>query len=279
MLLAVMESQSVTKLLIATPNRGHVSVQFMKSIVKLVQFLHSKTELEFSFKTFEFSDIVMSRNYLMSFFLSHREFTHLLFIDSDMAWEPIQVERLLQRNEDFVCAHCPDRRPDWRLATQMLREHIDQPDHAIDVDDIIGKTQRYVSVKKLPDKLPFKTIGADEFETVAAVGMAFVMLKRTVPEMMVAKRLAKPFPRMAERPLFSDATHFYDFFSHIATQDGALMSEDQSFCYRWVVGCGGDIWADSRSKVDHVGDYVFRGAYFNSIQRQKGIASQRTLKG
>ena len=50
------------------------------------------------------------------------------------------------------------------------------------------------------------------------------------------------------------------FFSHKLDEAGEFYyGEDQSFCHRWVVGCGGDIWVDSRAKIGHVGAFTFWG--------------------
>lgn len=54
-------------LLIMVPNTGMVHTEFMKTIICLTQSLKTKN-VAFAMKTVEFSDIVMSRNYLMSYF-------------------------------------------------------------------------------------------------------------------------------------------------------------------------------------------------------------------
>jgi hypothetical protein len=38
------------------------------------------------------------------------------------------------------------------------------------------------------------------------------------------------------------------------------MSEDASFCYRWIELCGGEIWAAINHRISHVGpfDYALR---------------------
>ena len=40
--------------------------------------------------------------------------------------------------------------------------------------------------------------------------------------------------------------------------DGTYLSEDFAFCKRWT-DMGGEIWADLRSKLQHVGPMAFNG--------------------
>ena len=41
-------------------------------------------------------------------------------------------------------------------------------------------------------------------------------------------------------------------------EDGTYLSEDFAFCKRWT-DMGGEIWADLKSKLNHVGPMTFRG--------------------
>ena len=96
-------------LLILLPSPGTVHTPFLTSMIGLTQALQHKKIL-FKVATIELFDIVMSRNYLMSVFLSDERFSHALFVDSDLSFEPEQFFRLLDFDADFVAAVYPDRR-------------------------------------------------------------------------------------------------------------------------------------------------------------------------
>ena len=49
----------------------------------------------------------------------------------------------------------------------------------------------------------------------------------------------------------------YSIFDTVIDARG-LSSEDWTFCRRWQA-LGGDIWADSRVLLNHIGHYEFRG--------------------
>ncbi len=39
------------------------------------------------------------------------------------------------------------------------------------------------------------------------------------------------------------------------------MSEDMSFCYRWIEQCGGEVWANVNHRINHVGPFDFALRY------------------
>jgi len=84
---------------------------------------------------------------------------------------------------------------------------------------------------------------------------------------MVDKGAAHPLPRTASISWYKNASRFADFFSHLLT-DGkqAILGEDQSFCKRWLVGSGADIWVDGQSDIGHHGEYLLRGQDAMSAQ-------------
>ena len=92
-------------------------------------------------------------------------------------------------------------------------------------------------------------------------------MKRPVPEQMVDKGVAHPLPRTASISGYKNAARFADFFSHLLTEDKqAIPGEDQSYCKRWLVGSGADIWVDDQSDIVHHGEYLLRGQYPMSAQ-------------
>ena len=111
-------------LLIAMPTQGEISTPTVRSLIGLTQWLRDRG-IAFGFETYEFSDIVFSRNQLMSIFLTRERFTHLLMLDSDMAFQPQAIERLIEFGEDFTAAAYPQKHPRW----QRLRELFEAEAH------------------------------------------------------------------------------------------------------------------------------------------------------
>ncbi|MEO9516872.1 MAG: hypothetical protein ABJH45_18865 [Paracoccaceae bacterium] len=252
-------------IMIAMPTSGYVRTETMVALIGLTQGLRERG-IAFAIKTFEGSDIVMSRNALMSQFFTDITFSHTLLIDGDMSFEPTVVFRLLEFGAAFTCAAYPQR----KLSLEKLRRLIenDATDSDRDRDrertptqDLLAKALSYNVQKRLNHVEPWQSKYHDGFRTVPGAGTGLMLIARTVPETMVAKGVAPARPRHDGLPLYAGAK-FHDFFSHVTDPKGSLIyGEDQSFCRRWVEGCSGDIWCDETAVIVHHGHFPFRGNF------------------
>jgi hypothetical protein len=110
----------MTTLLILMPTGGHIDTPCVHSLMGLTQAL-SKRGIGFALRTYEWSDLVISRNYLLSVFLGLTKFSHALLLDSDMSFEPDLFFKLLDFDEDFTVAAYPQRRMPWAAQCDRAR--------------------------------------------------------------------------------------------------------------------------------------------------------------
>lgn len=254
----------MTQILIAVPTPGLVATEFMKSIVGLTQGLR-KRRVPFALKTYEFSDIVMSRNYLVSYFLSSRKFTHCLLVDSDLSFTPKQLFRLLDFDEDFVAGVYPQRNLRLEKFRQAVEQDLKSGGTATPTRELLARSMKYnLSYYMQKGGAPIDEQRGD-FRRTATVATGFMLFKRVVPETIVARGAAQKLPRNGLLPIYQDAPLFADFFSHRYSDEGdAIYGEDQSFCLRWVKDCGGAIWVDTKSRITHHGHLAFPGDFAQS---------------
>ncbi|MEM6905198.1 MAG: hypothetical protein AAF568_04840, partial [Pseudomonadota bacterium] len=99
-------------LLIAMPTGGQVATPTVSALIGLTQHLQAGG-IPFAFETYQFADIVMSRNHLMSRFLTDERFSHILCVDSDMDFEPCVVDRLLAFDAPFPAAAYAQKIDRW----------------------------------------------------------------------------------------------------------------------------------------------------------------------
>ncbi|MEM7296001.1 MAG: hypothetical protein AAF330_05155 [Pseudomonadota bacterium] len=258
----------MTKLLITIPSNGKVHTDFMTSVIGLTQAL-SRRKISFAVKTYEFSDIMTSRNFLMSYFLTQESFTHALLLDSDLVFAPDQFFRLLEADRSFTGAYYPNRRIGMKKLRAAIEAEAQLPAaEKTPIENLMARTQRYIATNSLVKGQPIPRKVDDGFETVATAGTGFLLVTREVPETMAANGAARPLPRSGRLPIYQGATRFYDFFSHKFSDDGAFYGEDQSFCRRWVIDCGGEIWMDRASKVSHIGSYRYPGDYAEVVDKE-----------
>jgi len=98
------------------------------SILKLLNAA-KETGLNMSFYPIFFESLVSrARNAAVAHFLEDPENTHLLFIDSDIIFEPEDVFKLLQANKEVVAGIYPKKYIVWdRLKKNPESERVDFP--------------------------------------------------------------------------------------------------------------------------------------------------------
>ena len=129
-------------LIILLPNTGTVHTLLVKLLLRLTQALQSQKIL-FVLRTTEFSDVVVSRNYLLSVFLSDERFSHALFLDSDLSFLPKQFFHLLDFDAEFVATVYPDRRA-RDLVLQALYEADATKADPPPIKDILSSAIKYL---------------------------------------------------------------------------------------------------------------------------------------
>jgi hypothetical protein len=250
----------MTTLLILMPTPGHIDTPCVQSLLGLTQAL-SRRGIGFAFRTYEWSDIVISRNYLMSVFLAKTQFSHALLLDSDMSFEPDLFFNLLDFDEDFTVAPYPQRRMPWTdFRAAVEREALKPAEARATTGDLLAETLRYNIPRIYEPGVPWPVERRDGFRKVPGAGTGFMLLKRAVPEKMASMGAAIPVPGF-NTSAYPEAD-FHDFFSHLRGRGGDVMhGEDTSFCRRWIEGCNGEIWCHESAKITHHGHLAYPGNY------------------
>lgn len=252
----------MTTILIAQPTTGTVVSSTVGYLMELVgQF--NRAGIAWSFRHLELSDIVMSRNIFASKLLADPRFTHLLFIDSDMGFRAETILGLVEFDRPVVACACPKRYLGW----QELRDGVEaEADNRPKADrrttqELMDALFEYNVDTKCFDGSPWHPERKGRFLSVPAIGTGIMLIRRDVLEDMHNKGVARALPGHSGLPVLGDAA-YVDFFSCLPTPNGRMIeSEDISFCKRWVVDCGGDIWADIESRVLHFGMRGHAGRY------------------
>jgi hypothetical protein len=234
-------------LVVATPCfGGQISVHYAASLFKLQTLLRSYKGINLKILLKDGDALITrARASLISQFLDDASATHLLFIDADIGFEPDQVLRLLQCGADMCAGVYPIKRIDWDKVKSTIETARPNPAAA---------ALRYVF--EVDD--PKAVIEKAGFVQVRYAGTGFLMIRRAAIERMCAH-----YPQLRYRTDHSidgatpTDTRFALFECMIA-EDGTYLSEDFAFCKRWL-DMGGEIWADLRSRLNHVGQMTFCG--------------------
>ena len=234
-------------LVVATPcYGGQVSVLYAASLFKLQQMIRSYGGLALKV-LFKDGDalITRARASLLSQFLDDPLATHLLFLDADIGFEPEQVLRLIQCGADMCAAVYPVKRLDWDKVRQTIETA--RPDPA-------AAALRYVFEVDDPDAV----VERAGFVKVRYAGTGFLMVRRGAAEKMCARYPHLQYRRDHSIDAATASDNRFALFECMIAEDGTYLSEDFAFCKRWI-DMGGEIWADLRSELCHVGPMTFRG--------------------
>ena len=104
---------------IAMPCYDSVKINTMLSIFQLIQYL-GRGGVEVGINTMKSPLIHQARNYLSAVFLT-TEYSHLLFIDADVEFEPEAVLHMMMAKKDIVCTPYRAKNPDLNNHTYTVK--------------------------------------------------------------------------------------------------------------------------------------------------------------
>jgi len=218
------------------------NTEWMMSILKLLNSA-KETGLNMSFYPIFFESLVSrARNAAVAHFLEDEENTHLLFIDSDIIFEPEDVYRLIQADKDVIAGMYPKKYIVWdRLKKDPNAERVDFPiGGEIKVTD-----DDYVESNYLPT--------------------GFLMIKREAILKLIAEHPELKYRNDIDGYGF-DNDNFYNLFN-AGIRNGIYESEDWGFCSLWKES-GGQVLIHPDINLKHVGWHEYSGNLVNYIFKQ-----------
>jgi len=184
----------------------------------------SQMKLNWSLDTMVNESLVTrARNNLMAKMMTNNQATHFMFIDADIRFQPESIFQMIAHDKDVIGGLYPKK--------------------ALPINYVINLK-------------PTVTVQGDIY-TVDTMGTGFLLFKRHVYEKLIVAHpeckyvddigLGKQYEPM-----------MYSIFDTIIDEKGHYLSEDWTFCRRWQA-IGGEIWAHSKTLLNHVGHYEFAG--------------------
>jgi len=239
------------KVFIATPMYGgQCHGMYMKSSLDLqTAFQHYGIQSRFSF-IFNESLITRARNYLVDEFL-RSDFTHLLFLDSDIHYNPQDIIAMLALDKDVIGAPYPKKAINWHNIATAARNHPN-----LDPKELENLVGDYVfNVVK-----GTQTFQVSEPLEVMEIGTGYMMIKREVFEKWAAAYPQKKYkPDHVGQKNFDGTRYIHAYFDTVIDpQSERYLSEDYMFC-QWWRAIGGKVWLCPWIQTQHVGTYAFTG--------------------
>ena len=246
------------KLFLAVPMYGgQCAGMFARSVADLTGLCTQygiQLQLYFLFNE---SLITRARNYCADEFMRSGS-THLMFIDSDIGFNPNDVIALLALQDeaspyDVIGGPYPKKCISW----EKIKLAVDKG--AADEDP--NNLDKFVGDYVFNPKNGQGQIPIGEPVEVSEIGTGFMMVRRRTFE-----KYQEAFPELSYKPDHVRTEHFDGSREIMAYFDCIIdpaskryLSEDYMFCYN-VQKMGGQVWFCPWMQLQHVGTYIFGGS-------------------
>lgn len=246
------------KLFLATPMYGGMCAgMFTKSVADLTSLCTSNGIELRSYFLFNESLITRARNYCVDEFM-RSGCTHMLFIDSDIGFNPHDVLAMLALQSDdseydVLAGPYPKKCISWEKIKLAVDKGV--------ADEDPNVLERYVGDFVFNPKGGNGQIRIDIPVEVSEVGTGFMMTRRSAFE-----KFDKAYPQYYYKPDHVRTEHFDGsreilqyFQAEIDPKSKRYLSEDYWFCQK-LQEIGMKIWYCPWMKLQHVGTYIFGGS-------------------
>jgi hypothetical protein len=252
------------KIFVATPMySGICGGQYTRAMIELQKICSEyeiKTEFFFLFNE---SLITRARNYCADEFM-RSDYTHLMFIDSDIGFNPHDVLALAaladpESDKDIVCGPYPKKVISW----EKIKRAVDKGF----ADENPQKLANFVGdyVFNPADGRP--EIPLNEPVEVLEGGTGFMMIQRKAFE-----NYAKAYPEFSYKPdhvrsdNFDGTREIMAYFDCVICPDSKrYLSEDYMFC-QWARKADIKVWMAPWMRLNHTGSYQFGGSLVDIAQ-------------
>jgi len=255
------------KLFVATPMYGgQCHGMYTKSTADLSKLCaHYGIEVKF-FYLFNESLITRARNYCVDEFM-RSDYTHLMFIDSDIGFDPNDVLTLLalmdtdnpDNDKHIMCGPYPKKTIAW----EKIKRAVDKGF----ADENPGNLEKYVGDYVFNPAEGQSEVRLDQPVKVLEGGTGFMMVTKEA-----FKKFDEAYPDYSYIPDHVRTKHFDGsreimmyFQALIDEKSKRYLSEDYMFC-QWMQKVGVDTWMCPWMQLLHTGSYTFGGSLVDIAQ-------------
>ena len=265
-------STSPHKIMVCTPVHSDVSMHYCQAVLKFQQKCLQKNILV-SFTLMKSSLVTQGRNLCVAEMLNHKDdYTHLLFIDSDIDFDFSTIEKMLAADKDVISCPYPMKSFNWDKV--WLARH-----EAKSVEDL--KKPGYTFPLKLSDQTNIDSNNGVVEVTHAPTGC--MLIKRKVLTDMIKKypelEIYQPTNINGKEVSKQNFYNLFDTIHEPSTK--RCFGEDFGFCQRWT-DIGGKVHVYIMDYITHIGEFQYCGRFFDDLKQgtspRKAIDDKEKIK-
>ena len=251
--------QAKYSIFLATPVHSECSIHYTQALLELQQLCHAK-KIKITFSLIKSSLVTQGRNLCVAGFLESN-YTHMLFIDSDIYFEATSIIKMIEKDKDIISIPYPLKTMMWDKAIDNIKDN---------------KTKTVNDLKKSLNTYPMKVeddknISLDNgVMEVTHSPTGCMLIKRTVFD-----KLIKAYPDMGivQKTIINgkyvDKPNMWNFFDTIHDPRTKIyLGEDFSFCKLWK-DIGGKCHAYINDTIVHIGEHQYEGRFADELKPSK----------
>lgn len=186
--------------------------------------------------------IQSARNQLADIFMDDTDSTHMMFIDADIEFDPMDIIHMIKADVDVIGGVYPKKRIAWHRIRQAIEAGVPDDKLELHTGDMVVNMLEGASEATVKATEPFEVKG---------VGTGFMLIKRSVFERLQG---------VVDTYLDDDEKVIHEYFSLIKEPEtGKQLSEDYAFCMM-CRKAGIKIHIAPWAAFSHVGTYEFKGS-------------------
>jgi len=244
---------------VATPVHSECSIHYTQALLELQKLAFQK-KIKIKFQLMKSSLVTQGRNLCVAGFLES-DFTHMLFIDSDIYVQSESILKMIERDKDIISIPYPLKTIMWDKAMDRIK------DNKIKNTNDLKKAFNTYPMRVSDDKDIRLDKGVMEV-THSPTGC--MLIKREVINKMIK---AYPDKAIVQKTVINgeyvDKPHMWNFFDCIHDPDTkTYLGEDFSFCKLWK-DIGGKCHAYIGDTIVHVGEHQYEGRFADELKPTK----------
>lgn len=238
----------VKKIMIGTPVYGGMcNINYSNSLMQVPGVLHTYgLELMYYYITND-ALITRARNQIVKAFLDS-DATHLLFIDSDIGFNPKDIVTMSTIDKDIMCGIYPKKGINWVSVADAVKQNVEPQYLQNFTGDFVGIVDNPI-------------LDENSLLDIEYGGTGFMMIKKEVFLKLMDKVDTYLFDGLTPEQLAINAPIFqlYQYFdTSICDKTKRLLSEDYFFC-KLAKENGYTIYGAPWVNLSHTGSYTFKG--------------------